>query len=135
MLFLAAGAAFLWSRFAISVGVAYAAALAFYPFIRRGRRSRTVAWLIASVVVASCPCLVPLPAGVQRFLAAMASTWLLVKLYDLYREPEIEPAARDISLGSYLAYLVNGFWLVWRRKPASRRARGDLGRLAVLAPA
>jgi hypothetical protein len=74
--------------------------------------------------------LIPLNAAPLRFLASLFAITLLVKLYDLHRE-----APLDLGLGSYLAYLPNGFWLVLRREPSRPPMPLDLRRLGRRAPA
>ncbi len=65
-------------------------------------------------------------------VASLIAITLLVKLYDLFMEPQL---ARSLSLRSYLAYLINGFWLVLRRKPSRAPVSRDLRQLAGAVPA
>ncbi|SRR5579883_1886405 len=103
-----------WNRLAMSSAIALAAALAFYPALRLGRRIRTLVWLFCSAIVGLSPCLIPLGATPLRSIASLLSIGLLVKLYDLNREARL---ARHLGLGSYLDYILNFFWLVLRREP------------------
>lgn len=65
-------------------------------------------------------------------MASLFAITLLVKLYDLYKSA---PLGLHLRLGSYLAYLPNGFWLVLRRVPSSPPKIHDLRRLGYRAPA
>jgi hypothetical protein len=112
--------------------VAFAAALSFYPVRRTGARTRTLTWLASFTAVAVSPCLVPLNSKPLRFVASLVAIALLVKLYDMYREPQL---AQRMSLRSYFPYLGNGFWLVLRKQPSRMPLSGDRGRLAWAAPA
>jgi hypothetical protein len=68
----------------------------------------------------------------KRSLASLFAITLLVKLYDLHRQP---PLGLRLSLGGYFAYLPNGFWLVLRREPSRSPRDLDLSRLRFKAPA
>jgi MBOAT, membrane-bound O-acyltransferase family len=121
-----------WYFAPLAPAVAIAAALAFYPVRRPGGRIRTLVWLASSIVVALSPCLVPLFAQPLRFVASLLAVTFVVKLYDVFREPEL---AERLDLCSYLAYLPNGYGLVLRRKQRPVPATRDLRRLGWAAPA
>jgi hypothetical protein len=121
-----------WYFIALALAVASAAALAYYPARRLGGRSRTLAWLASSAVVALSPCLMPLTSNPLRFGGSLIAVTLLVKLYDVYMESWL---AQGMSLRTYLAYLPNGFWLVLRRVPSRMPVIRDLKRLACAASA
>ena len=76
--------------------------------------------------------LIPLEANPLRFLASLFAITLLVKLYDLHRQPLL---GLRLSLWGYLAYLPNGFWLVLRRVPSRPPMTLDFQRLRFRAPA
>lgn len=103
-----------WIRPGLALGIAFAAALSFYPALSLGRRARTVPWLASSSVVALAPCLVPLYANPLRFLATLIAAELLVKLYDAHLGSRPDP---PLGFWESLAYLPNWFWLVLSRKP------------------
>jgi MBOAT, membrane-bound O-acyltransferase family len=121
-----------WYFAPLAPAVALAAALAFYPARRPGCQIRTSVWLASSVVVALSPCLIPLTAKPLRFVASLLAITLLVKLYDVFREPGL---AERLDLQSYLAYLPNGYWLVLRREPGRMPVTRDLRRLGWAGPA
>lgn len=121
-----------WIALTLATAVALAAALAFYPALRLNGGGRTLACLVCSSVVGVSPCLIPLEANPLRFLASLFAITLLVKLYDLHRQP---PLGRRLGLWGYLAYLPNGFWLVLRREPSRPPLPLDLRRLGFRAPA
>src|SRR5215218_10641731 len=121
-----------WPLIALAPILAVAAATAFYPARRLGRRGRTAAWLAASAVVALSPGLIPWTASPWRFASSLIAITLLVKLYDVHREAR---HALRMRLWAYLAYLPNGFWLVLRREPGSVPAARDVRRLAWAVPA
>src|SRR5262245_48524313 len=121
-----------WITLARASATASAAALAFYPALRLGHRSRTSAWLACSAAVGLSPCLVPLSATPLRFIASLFAITLLVKLHDLHRAARL---GLHLSLWSYLAYLPNGFWLVLRRAPSRPPRISDLRSLGCRAPA
>jgi D-alanyl-lipoteichoic acid acyltransferase DltB (MBOAT superfamily) len=121
-----------WYFVALAPGVAFAAALAFYPVRRPGTRSRTLIWLASSAIVAFSPCLIPSTSKPLRFAASLIAITLLVKLYDMYRERRL---AQCMSLWSYLAYLANWFWLVLRREPRRVSVTRDFRCLATALPA
>jgi MBOAT, membrane-bound O-acyltransferase family len=121
-----------WYFIAVAPAVAVAAALAYYPARRLGGRSRTLAWLASSAVVALSPCLIPLTSKPLRFVVSLIAITLLVKLYDVYKESQL---AQRMSLQSYLAYLPNGFWLVLGRVPSRVPLNRDFRRLACVGPA
>src|SRR5579883_1511071 len=59
-----------WNRLAMSSAIALAAALAFYPALRLGRRIRTLVWLFGSAIVGLSLCLMPLDSTTIHRLTA-----------------------------------------------------------------
>jgi hypothetical protein len=121
-----------WYLLLLGLAVGLAAALAFYSLRGHGGRTRKLAWLGSSVVVALSPCLVPLSAKPLRLVASLCAITFVVKLYDVFREPEL---AERLDLWSFLANLPNGYWLVLRREPGRMPATRDLRRLGWAGPA
>jgi hypothetical protein len=121
-----------WLRTLAAITAAYAVAFAFHAALRWNRFARTLAWLIASLVVALSPCLVPLSAPPLRFAAAIFAVATLVKLYDLQWTPAY---AQDMTWPTYALYLFNWLWLVRRRTPPPVLAAVDWKRMALTAPA
>jgi hypothetical protein len=64
-------------------------------------------------------------------VAALFAVAILVKLYDLFRHPEL---AQRLPLSSYIAYLANWFWLVLPKEPARAPRAEDLQRLRQVIP-
>jgi hypothetical protein len=96
------------------------------------RGTRLLAWCVALLAVAAAPCLVPPAALVDRFVAALFSTAILVKLYDLFHQPE---RARQLSPAAHVLYLINWFWTVLPQKPPTVPRPRDLLQLAFAVPA
>jgi hypothetical protein len=109
----------------------FAIAFVFRLALDWNRTGRTTAWLISSLVVALSPWLVPATALPNRFIAALVSVALLVKLYDLYSQPIL---AQGLSLTSYASYLVNWGWLVLRKPPRSVPTDRDVKQLILAVP-
>lgn len=120
-----------WS-FLASFAVIVVAALGYYPARRARTRVRTLLWLASMCLVAVSPSLVPLARAPLRLGASLIAIAVLVKLYDMHREPEL---AGGLSFWSYVAYLPNGFWLVLRKEPRRIPVARDLRHLAIAAPA
>jgi hypothetical protein len=104
-----------WFWTLCAILTSFAAALAFRRALDWNRIGRTTAWLVSSLVTALAPWLVPDSALSRRFVPALVSVAVLVKLYDLFRQPAL---AQRLTLTSYVSYLANWFWLVLRRPPA-----------------
>lgn len=107
------------------------AAVAFRVALDWNRIGRTTAWLISSVIVALTPCVVSDTARPKRFIAALISVALLVKLYDLFSQPKL---AQRLTLTSYASYLANWGWLVLRKPPPSVPADRDVKQLILAMP-
>jgi hypothetical protein len=76
--------------------------------------------------------LISVDANPERFLATLLSIGLVPKLYDLHK------AARfglHLSPWSYVAYLLNFFWLVLRREPSRPLMIHDLRCMGLRTPA
>jgi hypothetical protein len=121
-----------WYSVALAPAVAFGAALGFYPFRRPQSRCRTIAWIASSAVAALSPCLIALDSKPLRFVASLIAITVLVKLYDVYREPRL---AQRRSVHFYLANLLNGYWLVLRDEPRPVPVSRDLKHLVWAVPA
>ena len=118
-----------WTLFAILTS--FAAALIFRLALDLNRFGRSTAWLVSSLVVAFAPWLVPETDLPRRFVAALVSVAVLVKLYDLYRQPKL---AQRLTLTSYASYLANWGWLVLRKPPPGVPVDRDFKQLILSIP-
>src|SRR4051812_7281234 len=96
-----------------------AAAAAFFPALSLGRRARVAALACTGLAIAASPVLVPVRHPVARFFLSLVAVSLLVKLYDLHVGATVAPKGRRPGWVPYWAFLVNWFWLVWRKPPAA----------------
>lgn len=96
------------------------------------RGVRLFLWWIAFLVVAIAPCLVPPTALAHRFVAALFSTAVGAKLYDLLHQPA---QAKELSSASHASYLINWFWTVLAIVPPAVPPARDLIQLAATVPA
>jgi len=92
------------------------AIVSFFLFRHVQGAGRTLAWLALTLVAAPLPALFSLENKPLRFAAALVTICSLVKLYDVFRTPEM---TRRTSLIGYLISFCNPAWLVWRRTPPS----------------
>jgi hypothetical protein len=118
-----------WTLAAISASLA--AASAFRSAVRWRLSFRFSACLLSSLLVGLAPCLVPISASPWRFAATLVSITFLVKLYDLFKHSS---QVRNMSSRSYFLYLVNPFWLVLHKRPASTMVAQDRNGLFWKAP-
>ncbi len=118
-----------WTLFAILTS--FAAALIFRLALDLNRFGRTTSWLVSSLVVAFAPWLVPETALPHRFVAALVSVAVVVKLYDLFRQPML---AQRLTLTSYVSFLVNWGWLVLRKPPPGVPVDRDSKQLVLSIP-
>jgi hypothetical protein len=119
-----------WVAAASAVGIAYAAALAYYPArATRGRR-RAAVFAVAVGIIGYSPFLVPIEALFLRFLVGVVATAFLVKMYDLAVEPA---AAARIFTWRYALWFWNFAALVLRETGRAWRPtpRQDAVRLVV----
>jgi hypothetical protein len=92
-----------------------AVGLASFPWLARARgTARFAGWAILTIPAACLPALVPRAAIPLPFLASIATIVGLVKLYDIFRSPDI---SRPQSVAAYLVDFANGTWLVRRFPP------------------
>ena len=109
----------------------FAAALIFRFALDSNRIGRTTSWLVSSLVVASRSLFVPETALPHRFVAALVSVAVVVKLYDLFRQPKL---AQRLTLTSYVSYLANWGWLVLRKPPPGVPVDRDFKQLVLSIP-
>jgi hypothetical protein len=116
--------ALVWTLCAILLS--WLAALAFRIALNWSDNGRAIGWSFCSLSIGLAPCFVPLTCLPCRLAAAMVAIALLVKLYDLFRNPLL---AKHLSTASYSLYLANWFWLVLKRIPPTVPANRDLKHL------
>lgn len=111
---------------------AYLAAIAFYPVIGLRGPIRTAAWFVCSTCVYLSPCSVPLSLSGWRFAVSLLAITLLVKLFDLVATGPGACMSSRLHKGFhfYLAWLLNGAWLVLLKTPPPVAPGDDLRRLA-----
>jgi MBOAT, membrane-bound O-acyltransferase family len=104
-----------------------------FPFLRMPRGTRIAALSLLAIPVFLAPLLVPLPFTELRFVVALMSIAVGLKLYDLHRTVETGPPP---WAWAFLTYLPNGCNMVFRSVAAQKRPprRADAIRLLWLAP-
>jgi hypothetical protein len=107
---------------------AYLTAIAAYPALSLKRPLRNVVIAGFLLLLAISPLWIPSTARVGRFFATFAVFTLMAKLYDLHVGSR---GSRPPPFRTYLGYLPNWFWLVYRADPgAPGSASGNLRKLA-----
>ena len=102
--------------FVIAVAIQFSVALCFYPALAWSRAQRRPLAILAIVLIALTPLVVPATARFPRFFSTVIAIALMVKVYDLHRTcgPSLRP-----TLGAYIAYLPNWLSVVWRKLAAT----------------
>lgn len=116
-----------WTWLAAAVLANVAVVLGMRLLDRVQGQLRSEAWLTLGLLTAAIPAIVPLSHPPLRFVASLVTITVLVKMYDLSRTPDFRTR---LSFRGYLAYCVNGFWLVLRQPPAQLPEKHDRLRLA-----
>lgn len=116
--------------FGLALGIAFAAAICFYPALRMRRSLRLSVLVLLTGIVVLSPLLIPPQARFVRLLATVILVMPAVKMWDLHHDQAglVRP-----SFLQYLPYLPNPFSVVWRRVATEPRppVRQDLLRVAV----
>src|SRR4030095_12342010 len=102
--------------FIVTVAVQFLVALSFYPTLTWSRARRLPITVLAIVLIALTPLVIPATARFPRFFAAVIAIALMVKIYDLHRT--CGPALRP-TFAAYAAYLPNWLSVVWRKLHAT----------------
>lgn len=101
-----------------AIGIAWIAAVGFYPALVLGRLGRTAALLVLGAAVASAPLAISPDQRLVRFFAAVFAAILLMKMWDLHVGARHENRLR---FRDFLAFLVNLPFLVLRRQGLERQ--------------
>jgi hypothetical protein len=120
-------------RTGVALSLVFVAGVCSFPFLRLPRRARAAALISLAIPVFLAPLLVGLPLTGLRFIVALWSITVGVKLYDLHRAVETGPPP---GAWEFLTYLPNGCNLVLRRGAARNPPprRDDAIRLLWLVP-
>lgn len=103
----------------VALSIGFGAAFASYPVLELRREARLLIIGGLSVAIFLLPLLVSDNQPFIRWLVAIASLTIVVKLYDLHAS--VDATSRPGFLG-YLAFLFNSFSHVWRKLDAQPRA-------------
>ncbi|HYT60563.1 MAG TPA: hypothetical protein VEL06_10345 [Haliangiales bacterium] len=116
------------ARFLLSLLIGFGAAIGFLPALRLDARKRARVLLACAAPILLSPFTVPGDASFVRFLAAVCSFLILIKIYDLHRD-----AGRTSRIGwrTLLAFLPNWGSMVLRKLDAEPRLpkRENIARL------
>jgi hypothetical protein len=118
-------------RFGLALAGSGGAAIAFFPLLPAPARVRAAGLVVAAILLAPTPLVIPAEARVPRTLAAIASLTLWIKLFDVHLGAT---RGRRPTFRSYLAFLPNTLSLVHRRQDDGRPlAAGENGRRLAVA--
>src|ERR1051325_6215301 len=102
--------------FAIAVAVEFFVAISFYPTLAWNRVQRRPLAVLAILLIALAPLVIPATARFPRLLTSVIGIALIVKIYDLHRTcgPALQP-----TFSAYAVYLPNWLSVVWRKLRAT----------------
>jgi hypothetical protein len=115
------------ARFALALAGQFLAAAATFPCLRRRRAVRMAAVVAAAIPIALAPLVIPAPATLARFLAAIMGVGLVAKLYDVHLAAG-RSAPPDLS--RYLYFLPNPA-MVLRKLPLEPQPSARQNRVAL----
>jgi hypothetical protein len=105
-----------------------------YPILQIRSRIKIALLCLLGFISAASPCAISPEHTAVRLIAALITSGVLVKLYDLGCE---SASGRVPSIGAYIAFVENSFWHVFRQRPTERSGdtRGNLRLVATNLPA
>lgn len=103
---------------ATALGIGFGAAIACFPLFALRKNVRAAVLIPLSVAILCAPLAIAVQHPFVRWVCAIVSVTLVVKLYDLH---VFSDAARRPTLKEYLPFLCNSLCHVWRRSDVSPR--------------
>jgi hypothetical protein len=113
----------------VAASTAFGAAVLFFPVLRTPTKVRVVVFLLLAILVGLTPWMIPSERRIARFLVAVYSGVLILKMWDLH-----VGAGRSVRLGwgEFLGFMANVPSLVHRRTGFERQPTPVHNRIGLL---